>query len=58
MAANSAVIAAYATRDARTEIPFWTLLFNNVSYPLEAIAKAHDRVDAGGRGRVLITIPR
>jgi NADPH2:quinone reductase len=95
VAANGAVIAAYATRDARTVIPFWTLLFNNVTlrmigsddfpdqarrqavrdltaaaavgalsvevganYRLEAIAEAHDRVDAGGRGRVLITIPR
>jgi NADPH2:quinone reductase len=94
VAANGAVIAAYATRDDRTEIPFWTLLFNNVTlrllgsddfpaearrqaardltaaaavgaltadvgdrYPLEDIAKAHDRVDAGGRGRVLVTIP-
>ena len=27
-------------------------------FPLQEIAKAHDRVDAGGRGRVLITIPR
>ena len=94
VAANGAIIAAYATRDARTEIPFWTLLFNNVtlrllgsddfpdqagrqavrdltaaaaagaltveigaSYPLEEIAKAHDRVDAGGRGRVQVTLP-
>jgi NADPH2:quinone reductase len=94
VAANDAVIAAYATRDARTEIPFWTLLFNNVtlrlfgsddfpdqarrqavrdltaaaavgaltveigaSYPLHEIAKAHDRVDAGVRGRVLVTVP-
>lgn len=95
VAANDAIIAAYATRSARTEIPFWTLLFNNVTlrllgsddfpdqarrqavrdltaaaavgaltvevgarFPLEEIAKAHDRVDAGGRGRVLVTIPR
>jgi NADPH2:quinone reductase len=94
VAANGAIIAAYATRDARTEIPFWTLLFNNVtlrlcgsddfpdqarrqavrdltaaaavgaltaeigaSFPLEEIAKAHDRVDAGGRGRVQVTVP-
>lgn len=28
--ANGAVIAAYATRADRTEIPFWPLLFNNV----------------------------
>jgi NADPH2:quinone reductase len=92
--AQDAVIAAYATRADRTEIPFWPLLFNNVTlrllgsddfpaeakrqatrdltaaaavgaltidvgdrYPLEDIAKAHDRVDAGGRGRVLVTIP-
>ncbi|MER5728966.1 NADPH:quinone reductase [Streptomyces sp. NPDC002138] len=97
VAANGATIAAYATRADRTEIPFWTLLFNNVTlrligsddfpadaklqavrdltsaaavgaltvdvggrYPLADIAKAHDRVDAGGRGRgrVLIDIPR
>ncbi|WP_371643196.1 NADPH:quinone reductase [Streptomyces mirabilis] len=94
VAATDAVIAAYATRADRTEIPFWPLLFNNVTlrllgsddfpaearhqaardltaaaavgaltvdvgdrYPLEDIARAHDRVDAGGRGRVLVTIP-
>lgn len=88
VAANNAVIAAYATRSDRTEIPFWPLLFNNVTlrllgsddfpgeakrqpardltsaavgdcYPLDDIAKAHDRVDAGGaHGRILLTIPR
>ncbi|EWM09894.1 NADPH:quinone reductase [Kutzneria sp. 744] len=95
VAANGALIVAYATRADRTEIPFWTLLFNNVTlrligsddfptdaklqaardltsaaavgaltvdvgdrYPLADIAKAHDRVDAGSRGRVLIDIPR
>ena len=96
VAANGAVIAAYATRADRTEFPFWPLLFNNVTlrllgsddfpaeakrqaardltaaaavgaltvdvgdrYPLEDIAKAHDRVDAGGgHGRVLVTIPQ
>ncbi|MGW1564089.1 NADPH:quinone reductase [Streptomyces sp. NPDC002144] len=94
VAANGAVIAAYATRSNRTEIPFWTLLFNNVTlrllgsddfpaeakrqaardltaaaavgaltvdvgdrFPLAGIAQAHDRIDAGGRGRVLIDIP-
>ncbi|MFF3373726.1 NADPH:quinone reductase [Streptomyces sp. NPDC002680] len=93
VAANNAVIAAYATRTDRTEIPFWPLLFNNVTlrlfgsddfpaearrqatrdltsaaavgaltvqvgdrYSLEDIAKAHDRVDAGGRGRVLLGV--
>ncbi|MGX1471522.1 UNVERIFIED_CONTAM: NADPH2:quinone reductase [Streptomyces canus] len=91
---KGAVIAAYATRDDRPRLPFWPLLFNNVTlrmlgsddfpvaakrqaarditaaaavgmltvaigdlYPLEKIAQAHDRVDAGGRGRVLVTIP-
>ncbi|MGW0707864.1 NADPH:quinone reductase [Streptomyces sp. NPDC002643] len=94
VAAPDAVIAAYGTRSDRTELPFWPLLFNNVTvrllgsddfpvdakrqaardltaaaavgavtvdvgerYPLEAIAKAHDRVDAGGRGRVVVTVP-
>ncbi|WP_035804721.1 NADPH:quinone reductase [Kitasatospora mediocidica] len=93
--ANGAVIAAYATSADRTEIPFWSLLFNNVilrligsddfpeeakrqaardltaaaavgaltvevgdRYELADIAKAHDRVDAGSRGRVLVTLPR
>jgi len=92
--ANDAVIAAYATRADRPELPFWPLLFANVTlrllgsddfpldakqqaardlttaaasgalsakvgarYPLDEIARAHDRVDAGGRGRVLLTIP-
>ncbi|MDH6493387.1 NADPH:quinone reductase [Streptomyces sp. SAI-127] len=91
---NGAVIAAYATRDDRPRLPFWPLLFNNVTlrmlgsddfpvaakrqaarditaaaavgmltvaigdlHPLEKIAQAHDRIDAGGRGRVLVTIP-
>ncbi|MFD3309732.1 NADPH:quinone reductase [Streptomyces sp. NPDC058694] len=91
--ALDAVIAAYGTHADRTELPFWPLLFNNVTvrllgsddfpapakrqaardltaaaaagaltvgvgdrFPLEDIAKAHDRVDAGGRGRVLVTV--
>ncbi|MFC0844176.1 NADPH:quinone reductase [Streptomyces noboritoensis] len=95
VAANEAVIAAYATRADRTELPFWPLLFNNVTlrlfgsddfpveakrqaardltaaaavgaltvevgdrFPLADIAKAHDRVDTGGRGRVLLTVPQ
>ncbi|MEV7602676.1 NADPH:quinone reductase [Kitasatospora sp. NPDC089797] len=94
VAADDAVIAAYATRADRTELPFWTLLFKNVTvrlfgsddfpaaarhqaardltaaaavgaltvevgarFPLTDIAAAHDRVDAGGRGRVLIDLP-
>lgn len=92
--ANDAVIAAYATRDERPQIPFWPLLFANVTlrmlgsddfsaaakrqaardltaaaavgaltidiaehYPLDEIAAAHHRVDAGTRGRVLVSLP-
>ncbi|MEU3616976.1 NADPH:quinone reductase [Streptomyces sp. NPDC006872] len=91
--ALDAVIAAYGTQADRTELPFWPLLFNNVTlrllgsddfpaaakrqaardltaaaaagaltvdiadrFPLTDIAEAHDRVDAGARGRVLITV--
>ena len=94
VAANDAVIAAYATRHARPEIPFWPMLFANITIrllgsddfpaaakhqaaadlttaarqgalsipigdplPLEQIAKAHDRVDAGARQRVPVKIP-
>lgn len=92
--ANDAVIAAYGTRGERPELPFWPLLFANVTirllgsddfspeakqqaardltaaastdalsvhigqrYQLQDIAQAHDRVDGGGRGRVLIDMP-
>lgn len=92
--ANDAVVAAFATRDDRPELPFWPLLFHNVTlrllgsddfpaeakrqaardltaaaavgaltvdvgerYPLDEIARAHDRVDAGVRGQVLVTVP-
>ena len=94
VAANDAVIAAYATRRDRPEIPFWPMLFANLTIrllgsddfpaaakhqaaadlttaaregalsipigdplPLEQIATAHDRVDAGARQRVLVKIP-
>jgi NADPH:quinone reductase len=94
VAANDAVIAAYATRHDRPEIPFWPMLFANLTIrllgsddfpaaakhqaaadlttaaregaisipigdplPLEQIAKAHDRVDAGPRQRVLVEVP-
>ncbi|MEE1807004.1 NADPH:quinone reductase [Streptomyces sp. BE133] len=92
---NDAITAAYATRDARPQLPFWPLLFNNVTprmlgsddfpaevkrqaardltaaaatgaltvetgarYPLNDIAKAHDHVEAGIHGRVLVDVPR
>jgi NADPH:quinone reductase len=94
VAKNDAVIAAYATRQERPDMPFWPLLFNNVTIrlvgsddvpaaakqqavtdltaaardgalsiatgaplPLERTAEAHDRVDAGGRERVLLKLP-
>ena len=88
------VIAAYASRHERPAIPFWPMLFANVTIrligsddfpatakrdaandlttaagegalsiaiseplPLERIAEAHDRVDAGTRQRILLTVP-
>jgi NADPH2:quinone reductase len=93
--ANDAVIAAYASRVDRPELPFWPMLFANVTlrllgsddfplsakrqaaqdltsatgdgavsiqigdrYTLDAVADAHDRVDAGARGRVVVTVPQ
>jgi NADPH2:quinone reductase len=94
VARNQAVIAAYATRDERPSLPFWPMLFDNITIrllgsddfpanaklqaavdlttaardgalaiavgtplPLQQAAQAHDRVDAGTRARVLLTIP-
>ncbi|MGV9312733.1 NADPH:quinone reductase [Streptomyces sp. NPDC003691] len=94
VAGNDTVIAAYATRADPTPLPFWELLFKNVTlrllgsddfppearaaaardltsaaasgaltvpvrerFPLAEIARAHDAVDAGGRGRVLVDLP-
>ncbi|WP_112133406.1 NADPH:quinone reductase [Glycomyces dulcitolivorans] len=88
------VVAAYGTREDATHLPFWPMLFNNLTvrllgsddfpaaaklqaahdltaaaadgaltvalgeaYPLEQIAAAHDQVDAGSRGRVLVALP-
>jgi NADPH2:quinone reductase len=51
VAANDTVIAAYATRNSRPEIPFWTLLFANVTIRLlgsddfSAAAKAQAATD-------------
>jgi NADPH2:quinone reductase len=87
------VIAAYATRDDRPGLPFWPMLFDNVTIrllgsddfpaaakqqaaadlttaahdgamriavgppvPLARAAEAHERVDAGARERVLLSI--
>jgi NADPH2:quinone reductase len=95
VAAPAAVIAAYATRDARPSFAFWPMLFANLTIrllgsddftiaakqqatvdltaaaadgalripiadplPLDCIAEAHDRVDAGARNRVLLAIPQ
>jgi NADPH:quinone reductase len=94
VAGNGAVIAAYATRQDRPDMPFWPMLFANLTIrlfgsddfppaakeqaaadltdaardgalsipigepvPLDRIADAHDRVDAGSRERVLVAIP-
>jgi NADPH2:quinone reductase len=94
VAAPGAVIVAYATRDPRPELDFWTMLFANLTIrllgsddfpaaakhqaaadltaaardgalripidealPLDRIAEAHDRVDAGARHRVVLSIP-
>jgi NADPH2:quinone reductase len=93
VAAPDGVIAAYATRRARPDFPFWPMLFANLTIrllgsddfppaakrqattdlttaaregalsipssdplPLDRIAEAHDRVDAGTRKRVLLAI--
>jgi NADPH2:quinone reductase len=93
VAALDCVIAAYATRADRPSIPFWPMLFSNITLrllgsddfpdeakrraaldltaaaragalsipigpplPLDRIATSHDRVDAGARGRVLLSI--
>jgi NADPH2:quinone reductase len=94
VAAPGGVIAAYATRRDRPDLPFWPMLFANttirllgsddfpeaakyqaavdlstaaregaLSIPigdplqLHHIAQAHERVDAGTRERVLLSIP-
>lgn len=91
---NDTVIAAYGTRDDRPSLPFWPMLFDNITIrllgsddfsrdakmvaarelteaasagalsvsvdeplPLDRIADAHDRVDAGTRSRVVLQIP-
>ena len=95
VAAPHGVIAAYGTHRDRPDLPFWPMLFANLTvrllgsddFPqsakrqaaddlttaaaegalaipiadvlaLDRIAEAHDRVDAGVRGRVLVSIPR
>jgi NADPH2:quinone reductase len=94
VAAPEAVIAAYASRSDRPDLPFWPMLFANLTIrllgsddfppaakrqavadlttaasdgafsipigdplPLDRIAEAHDRVDAGVRERVLLAVP-
>ena len=88
------VLAAYASRHDRPGLPFWPMLFSNVTLrllgsddfpaeakrqaaadltaaaadgalsvpvgdllPLDDITAAHDRVDAGATGRVLLALP-
>lgn len=63
--ANDAVIAAYATDEERTDIPFWPLLFANVTlrligsddFPDEARQRAvHDLTSAVAGGAVSVPI--
>ena len=65
VARNGTVIAAYATRLDRTEVPFWPLLFNNVTlrllgsddFPVEANElAAGDLTAAAAEGAVRTTI--
>lgn len=93
VARNGTVIAAYATRAERPSLPFWPMLFDNITIrllgsddfpaaakqaaavdltaaardaalsihvnkplPLDSIAAAHDLVEAGTGGRVLLRI--
>src|SRR3954454_11168876 len=94
VAAPDGVIAVYASRQDRPDLPFWPMLFANLTIrllgsddfppaakrqaavdlttaaregalsipssdplPLDRIAEAQDRVDAGTRKRVLLAIP-
>ena len=94
IAKNGTVIAAYGTREGHPKLPFWPMLFDNITVrllgsddfsqeaksaaavdlteaasigalsiavgdamPLDRVADAHDRVDAGTRTRVLLQIP-
>jgi NADPH2:quinone reductase len=94
VAAPDGVVVAYASRNDRPELPFWPMLFANLTIrllgsddfppaakrqaadalsaaaregalsipiadpvPLDSIAEAHDRVDAGVRQRILLAIP-
>lgn len=65
--ANGAVIAAYASRDDKPEVPFWPLLFNNVTIRLlgsddfPAAVKqlaATDLTTAAGAGALTVDIAR
>jgi NADPH2:quinone reductase len=61
VAAPDAVIAAYATRDARPSFPFWPMLFANLTirllgsddFPLEAKRQAAHDLTAAARERAL-----
>jgi len=63
--ANDAVIAAYATGAGRTEIPFWTMLFSNVTlrllgsddFPAEARRQAARDLTAAAAAGALTTGP-
>jgi NADPH2:quinone reductase len=64
VAAQGAVIAAYATRADRTEIPFWPLLFNNVTlrllgsddFPAEAKRQAARDLTSAAVGALTVAV--
>jgi len=65
VAANGAVIAAYATRDDRPDFPFWPMLFDNVTirlfgsddFPVEAKRQAAaDLTKAAAGGALAIAV--
>lgn len=64
VAAQGAVIAAYATRADRTEIPFWPLLFNNVTlrllgsddFPAEASQAARNFTSSSAVGALTVAV--
>jgi NADPH2:quinone reductase len=69
VAALDAAVAAHGTHADRTELPFWPLLFNNVTlrlpgsddFPSAArrqAARDLTAVATGGRSRVLVTVHR
>lgn len=59
LALDAELRACKAARDLSAAAAVGALTVDSVDrYPLDEIARAHDPVDAGGRGPVLVTIPQ